>query len=190
VTSAIEAPLRRSVEAANEMRQCVMRVLRKLTRSIRGRLRTMGSARFSSQARNPHPKAGGSGLDLCAGDMLLEALVACAGVSLKAAATMLDVPLASATVHAEGDVDLRGALGVNPDVPVGFEAIRLRFDVETDAPPPKLQQLLELVERYCVVFQTLQRSPRTDVRIDARAAGSGLGSMHDTASRESCPSAI
>src|SRR6185369_13574798 len=81
-----------------------------------------------------HPKAGGSGLDLCSGDMLLEALVACAGVSLKAAATMLDIPVESATVFAEGDVDLRGTLGVSPDVRVGFQEIRLRFDVRTDAP--------------------------------------------------------
>jgi uncharacterized OsmC-like protein len=113
-----------------------------------------------------HRKAGGSGLELCSGDMLLEALVACAGVSLKAAATMLDVPLKSATVSAEGDVDLRGTLGVAPDVRVGFEEIRLRFDLETDAPRSQLDQLLELVERYCVVFQTLQTSPKTAVRLN------------------------
>ena len=113
-----------------------------------------------------HPKAGGSGLELCSGDMLLEALVACAGVSLKAAATMLDISLDSAVVSAEGDVDLRGALGVADDVPVGFKEIRLRFDVETDAPQAQRDQLLELVERYCVVFQTIQNSPRTDVRLN------------------------
>ena len=113
-----------------------------------------------------HPKAGGSGLELCSGDMLLEALVACAGVSLKAAATMLDISLDSAVVSAEGDVDLRGTLGVADDVPVGFKEIRLRFDVETDAPQAQRDQLLELVERYCVVFQTFQNSPRTDVRLN------------------------
>jgi uncharacterized OsmC-like protein len=113
-----------------------------------------------------HPKAGGSGLELCSGDMLLEALVACAGVSLKAAATMLDIPLKSASVSAEGDVDLRGTLGVSADVPVGFQEIRLRFDVDTDAPPAMRDQLLQLVERYCVVFQTIQNSPKTDVRIN------------------------
>src|SRR5262245_17234215 len=90
-----------------------------------------------------HPKAGGSGRELCSGDMLLEALVACAGVSLKAAATMLDVPLKSATVSAEGDVDLRGTLGVSAEVPVGFQEIRLRFDVETDATSAQVSQLLE-----------------------------------------------
>jgi uncharacterized OsmC-like protein len=120
-----------------------------------------------------HPKAGGSGLDLCSGDMLLEALVACAGVSLKAAATMLDIPLASATVFAEGDVDLRGTLGVDPNVRVGFQEIRLRFEVETDAAPAQVDELLQLVERYCVVFQTIQNSPRTHVRLNVRDAIDG-----------------
>jgi uncharacterized OsmC-like protein len=115
-----------------------------------------------------HPKAGGSGLELCAGDMLLEALVACAGVSLKAAATMLDVPIKSALVSAEGDVDLRGTLGITDGVPVGFTEIRLRFDVDTDAPKDKRDELLKLVERYCVVFQTIQNSPKTDVRLNIR----------------------
>ena len=115
-----------------------------------------------------HPKAGGSGLELCAGDMLLEALVACAGVSLKAAATMLDVPIKLALVSAEGDVDLRGTLGITDGVPVGFTEIRLRFDVDTDAPKDKRDELLKLVERYCVVFQTIQNSPKTDVRLNIR----------------------
>ena len=114
-----------------------------------------------------HPKCGGSGLELCSGDMLLEALVACAGVSLKAAAAMLDVELKSAVVSAEGDVDLRGTLGVTEGVPVGFKEIRLRLDVESDAPKEKRDELLTLVERYCVIFNTLQNSPRTDVRMNA-----------------------
>ena len=113
-----------------------------------------------------HPKAGGSGLELCSGDMLLEALVACAGVSLKAAATMLDIPVKSAAVIAEGDVDLRGTLGVTENVPVGFQEIRLRFEIDTDAAQPQLDQLLALVEQYCVVFQTLQSSPRTGVQMN------------------------
>lgn len=112
-----------------------------------------------------HPKAGGSGLELCSGDMLLEALIGCAGVSLKAAATMLDIPLKSAMVFAEGDVDLRGTLGVATDVRVGFEEIRLRFDVQTDASADEIDQLLHLVERYCVIFQTIQSSPRTSAKI-------------------------
>jgi uncharacterized OsmC-like protein len=113
-----------------------------------------------------HPKAGGSGLELCSGDMLLEALVACAGVSLKAAATMLDIEIKSATVAAEGDVDLRGTLGVADDVPVGFEEIRLRLDVDTDAPKDKRDALLKLVERYCVIFQAIQNSPKTQVKLN------------------------
>ena len=113
-----------------------------------------------------HPKAGGSGLELCAGDMLLEALVACAGVSVKAAAALLDIPLRSASVCAEGDVDLRGTLGVEHDVPVGFKEIRLRLDVDIDVSEEKRDELLNLVERYCVVLQTLQNSPKTNVRLN------------------------
>jgi uncharacterized OsmC-like protein len=115
-----------------------------------------------------HQKAGGTGLELCSGDMLLEALVACAGISLRAAATVLDIPVRAAEVTAEGDVDLRGTLGVTPGVPVGFTHIRLRLNVETDAPQDKLDQLLQLVDRYCVVFQTIQNSPKTDVRLLAK----------------------
>ncbi len=114
-----------------------------------------------------HPKCGGSGLYLCSGDMLLEALIACAGVSLKAAATMLDIPLKSAVVSAEGDVDLRGTLGVEDDVPVGFKEIRLYFHIETDAPKDRQDELLQLVERYCVVYHTLNNSPKFDVRMNA-----------------------
>jgi len=110
-----------------------------------------------------HPATGGSGLELCSGDMLLEALVACAGVTLKAVATAIDVPLTSGTVSAEGDLDFRGTLGVDREAPVGFAAIRLRFDVETDAPQEKLDQLLKLTERYCVVYQTLRSGPPIDV---------------------------
>jgi uncharacterized OsmC-like protein len=113
-----------------------------------------------------HPKAGGSGRELCSGDMLLEALVACAGVSMRAAAAMLEVPIKSLAVSAEGDVDLRGTLGVTEGVPVGFKEIRLSFDVESDAPPATLDQLLELTERYCVIFQTIRNSPKTDLRIN------------------------
>jgi uncharacterized OsmC-like protein len=113
-----------------------------------------------------HPATGGSGLDLCSGDMLLEALVACAGVTLKAVATALDVPLSAATVSAEGDLDFRGTLGVAKDAPVGFAAIRLRFDVATDAPAATLDQLLKLTERYCVVYQTIRSGPPVSVTLD------------------------
>jgi uncharacterized OsmC-like protein len=112
-----------------------------------------------------HPATGGSGLELCSGDMLLEALVACAGVTLKAVATAIDVPLKSATVSAEGDLDFRGTLGVAKDAPVGFAQIRLRFDLDTDAPQEKLDQLLKLTERYCVVYQTIRNGPPVDIRL-------------------------
>src|SRR5262249_46943568 len=103
-----------------------------------------------------HPATAASGLALSSGAMLLGALVACAGVTLKAVATALDIPLKSGKVSAEGDLDFRGTLGVDKAAPVGFAEIRLRFDVETDAPQEKLDQLLKLTERYCVVYQTLK----------------------------------
>jgi uncharacterized OsmC-like protein len=112
-----------------------------------------------------HPATGGSGLELCSGDMLLEALVACAGVTVRAVATALDIPVKSGTVSAEGDVDFRGTLGVARDAPVGFAQIRLRFDLDTDAPQDKLDQLLKLTERYCVVYQTIKSGPPIDVKV-------------------------
>jgi uncharacterized OsmC-like protein len=112
-----------------------------------------------------HPATGGSGLELCSGDMLLEALVACAGVTLKAVAIAIDVPLKAATVSAEGDLDFRGTLGVAKDAPVGFAQIRLAFDLDTDAPQEKLDQLLKLTERYCVVYQTIRSGPPVDISL-------------------------
>ena len=102
-----------------------------------------------------HPATGGDGLSLCSGDMLLQALAACAGVTLRAVASALDVPVADGTVHADGDLDVRGTLAVSKDSPVGFREIRLRFDLETDAEPEQLDTLLRLTERYCVVYQTV-----------------------------------
>ena len=112
-----------------------------------------------------HPATGGSGLELCSGGMLLEALVACAGVTLKAVATALDIPLRSGTVSAEGDLDFRGTLGVAKDAPVGFAQIRLRFDLDTDAETNKLDQLLKLTERYCVVYQTIRSGPPVEIKL-------------------------
>jgi uncharacterized OsmC-like protein len=112
-----------------------------------------------------HPATGGSGLELCSGDMLLEALVACAGVTLKAVATAIEIPLRSGTVSAEGDLDFRGTLGVSKEAPVGFAQIRLRFEVDTDAPQDKLDQLLKLTERYCVVYQTIKAGPPVEVTL-------------------------
>jgi uncharacterized OsmC-like protein len=113
-----------------------------------------------------HPATGGSGMELCSGDMLLEALVACAGVTLKAVATALAIPLKSGTVSAEGDLDFRGTLGVAKDAPVGFAQIRLSFAVETNAEQEKLDQLLKLTERYCVVYQTIKSGPPVEVRLN------------------------
>ncbi len=106
-----------------------------------------------------HPATGGDGSFACSGDMLLEALVACAGVTLRAVATSLGIDVRAGTVSAEGDLDFRGTLGVAKDAPVGFRAIRLRFDLDTDAPAEQRAKLLELTERYCVVFQTLAKPP-------------------------------
>ena len=112
-----------------------------------------------------HPASGGSGLELCSGDMLLEALVACAGVTLKAVATAMGVPLRAGKVLAEGDLDFRGTLGVAKEAPVGFTDIRLTFELDTDAPQDQIASLLKLTERYCVVLQTLRRPPEIEARI-------------------------
>ena len=107
-----------------------------------------------------HPATGGSGLEACSGDMLLQALVACAGVTLGAVATALGIQIRQGTVSAEGDLDFRGTLGVSKEAPVGFREIRLRFDLDTDAAQEQLDALLKLTERYCVVFQSLNNPPK------------------------------
>lgn len=116
-----------------------------------------------------HPATGGSGMEACSGDMLLEALVACAGVTLKAVATALGVELKSATLRAEGDLDFRGTLGVEKEAPVGFGAIRLIFKLDSAAPQDKIDQVLKLTERYCVVLQTLRSTPKIAVSADRAA---------------------
>lgn len=110
-----------------------------------------------------HPATGGSGMHACSGDMLLEALVACAGVTLNAVATAIGVALRSGNVRAEGVLDFRGTLGVAKEVPVGFQAIRLFFELETDASEEQVAKLIQLTERYCVVFQTLAKPPALEV---------------------------
>jgi len=117
-----------------------------------------------------HPATGGSGLELCSGDMLLEALVACAGVTLKAVATAIGVSLRSGRVSAEGEIDFRGTLGVAKDAPVGFTDIRLSFALDTDATQEQLDTLLKLTERYCVVLQTLRRPPTIEASLTRAAA--------------------
>jgi uncharacterized OsmC-like protein len=106
-----------------------------------------------------HSATGGDGILACSGDMLLQALVACAGVTLRAVSTSLEIPVRGGTVHAEGDLDFRGTLGVSKEAPVGFTAVRLRFELDTDATEEQLATLLKLTERYCVVYQTLSHTP-------------------------------
>jgi uncharacterized OsmC-like protein len=113
-----------------------------------------------------HPVTGGDGSLLCSGDMLLEALVACAGVTLRAVATSLELPVRGGSVTADGDLDFRGTLGVSKEAPVGFRAIRLRFDLDTDATDEQLATLLRLTERYCVVLQTLAAAPALSASIE------------------------
>ncbi len=110
-----------------------------------------------------HPATGGAGQLACSGDLLLEALVACAGVTLSAVATAIGLELRDATIRAEGDLDFRGTLGVSKEAPVGFRAIRLRFDLDTDASPEQVAKLIQLTERYCVVYQTLAHPPVLEV---------------------------
>jgi uncharacterized OsmC-like protein len=119
-----------------------------------------------------HPATGGDGFLACSGDMLLEALVACAGVTLRAVATALELPVRGGTVTAEGDLDFRGTLGVAKDVDVGFKEIRLRFDLDTEANPQQLETLVKLTQRYCVVLQTLQKPASLSVACTALSSES------------------
>ena len=112
-----------------------------------------------------HPATGGSGHELCSGDMLLEALVACAGVTLRAVATAYGIDIKSGSVEAEGDLDFRGTLGVDREAPVGFRSIRVTFHLDTDATPENLDNLLATTERYCVVLQTLRKGVRVEAKI-------------------------
>ena len=112
-----------------------------------------------------HPATGGDGLSACSGDMLLQALVACAGVTLRAVATALEIPVAGGSIRAEGDLDFRGTLGVDRDAPVGFSDIRLQFDLDTEATPEQLEALVRVTERYCVVLQTLRNTPAISVQL-------------------------
>jgi uncharacterized OsmC-like protein len=158
---ALQAPIKDKYKAEPEAAVITLKAKGSLDDGIACKVET-GRA---LQIAGLHPATGGSGRELCSGDMLLEALVACAGVTLKAVATAINIPLKSGKVSAEGDLDFRGTLGVAKDAPVGFREIRLRFDVETDAPQDKLDQLLKLTERYCVVYQTIKAGPKVDVSL-------------------------
>jgi uncharacterized OsmC-like protein len=157
----LQAPIKEKYKSAPEAAVVTLKANGSLEDGISCKVET-GRA---LQIAGLHPATGGSGRELCSGDMLLEALVACAGVTLKAVATAIEIPLKSGKVSAEGDLDFRGTLGVAKDAPVGFREIRLRFDIETDAPQEKLDQLLKLTERYCVVYQTIKVGPNVDVSL-------------------------
>ncbi len=114
-----------------------------------------------------HPATGGNGMSACSGDMLLEALAACAGVTMNAVATAIGIEIRSGKVHTEGELDFRGTLGVSKEVPVGFKSIRMRFDLDTDADEEQLTTLLKLTERYCVVYQTLRNTPEIQIELSS-----------------------
>ncbi|MBI3409631.1 MAG: OsmC family protein [Planctomycetes bacterium] len=136
----------------------------------------LGAARITCTVETPrgpveaglHPATGGDGSFACSGDMLLEALVGCAGVTLIAVATAMSIPIRTGSVRVEGDLDFRGTMGVNKEVDVGFDAIRLVFDLDTDATPEQMQTLIKLTERYCVVYQTLKKTPGMSTEFSGR----------------------
>ncbi len=150
----LQAPLKEQYIDAPQTAVITMRAESHVTEGIACKVET---GRLLAEA-GLHPAAGGDGSQLCSGDMLLEALVACAGVTLKAVATAMGINLTDASIHAEGDLDFRGTLAVDRDAKVGFRDIRLQFSLQSDAPPESLDKLIQLTERYCVVLQTLRDS--------------------------------
>ena len=155
----LQAPLKERYRQQPEAAQIILRAEGRLGAGVTCKIET-GKAPVTAGL---HPATGGDGLSACSGDMLLEALVGCAGVTLNAVAAALGIQLRDARVRAEGDLDFRGTLGVSKDVPVGFERIRLRFDLDTDAPAEQIATLIRLTERYCVVYQTLSHPAKIDV---------------------------
>jgi len=155
----IQAPLKERYRSEAQAALVTLRAQGRLGEGVTCRVET-GKALVEAGL---HPATGGTGLSACSGDMLLEALVACAGVTLNAVATALGIGLRDATLEAEGDLDFRGTLGVAKDAPVGFRSIRLRIALDTDASQEQIATLLRLTERYCVVFQTLAHPPELSV---------------------------
>jgi uncharacterized OsmC-like protein len=155
----VQAPLKERYRGTPEAAFIILRAQARLSEGVSCKVET-GKALVVAEL---HPATGGSGLDACSGDMLLEALVACAGVTLNAVATALGIELRDASLQAEGDLDFRGTLGLSKDVPVGFQSIRLRFTLDTEASDEQLATLLRLTERYCVVYQTLAHPPTLEV---------------------------
>src|SRR5438128_11334662 len=155
----LQAPLKAQYRERPETALMTLRAEGRIGEGITCKIET-GKARVEAGL---HPATGGDGLSACSADMLLEALVGCAGVTLRAVATTLSIPLRGATIRAEGNLDFRGTLGVSKDVPVGFKQIRLHFDLDTDATEEQLATLLRLTERYCVVYQTLSHPAKISV---------------------------
>jgi uncharacterized OsmC-like protein len=151
VLKSLQAPLKARYREHPDSALVTLRAEGRVGKNVTCKIET-GKARVEAGL---HPATGGDGQSACSADMLLEALVSCAGVTLSAVATALDIPLRDATIRAEGDLDFRGTLGVSKDVPIGFKQIRLNFDLDTDASEAQLATLLRLTERYCVVYQTL-----------------------------------
>lgn len=156
---AVQAPIKDMYRSTPDAALVTLRAQGKLGEGVTCKIET-GKALV---AAGLHPATGGNGLSACSGDMLLEALVACAGVTLNAVATALGIAVRDATVDAEGDLDFRGTLGVSKAVPVGFQNIRLKFSIDTDATEEQIATLVRLTERYCVVYQTLVRQPEITV---------------------------
>lgn len=156
---AIQAPLKDRYREHPEDAMLTLKARSRLGEGVTCKIET-GAAMVQAGL---HPATGGDGLSVCSGDMLLEALAACAGVTLNAVATAINVPLRDAVVRAEGDLDFRGTLGVSKEVPVGFQHIRLIFELDTDATDEQLATLIRLTERYCVVYQTLRQPPTFEV---------------------------
>ena len=155
----VQAPLKERYRESPDAALITLRAQGRLGEGISCKIET-GKALVSAGL---HPASGGSGLSACSGDMLLEALVACAGVTLNAVSTALGIELRDASLEAEGDLDFRGTLGVAKEVPVGFQNIRLKFTLDTDAPEDQIATLQRLTERYCVVYQTLAHPPALSV---------------------------
>jgi uncharacterized OsmC-like protein len=160
---ALQAPIKERYRADAEAAVITLRANGRLGEGVSCNVET-GRAMVEAGL---HPAAGGNGLSACSGDMLLQALVACAGVTLSAVATALGIEIRGGELRAEGDLDVRGTLGVAKDAPVGFREIRLKFLLETDAGREQLDKLLQLTERYCVVYQTLRASPPIKVELAA-----------------------
>lgn len=161
---ALQAPLKQKYREQPEAAQITLRAQARIGLGISCKVQT---GKMLAEA-GLHPATGGDGLSVCSGDMLLESLVACAGVTLRAVATAIGVELLDATISAEGDLDFRGTLAVAKDAPVGFKTIRLKFDLDSAAPREQLDSLIRLTERYCVVYQTLTHPPQFAVSHDCR----------------------